>query len=61
MKKRAICALLAMLMAFSLLPVPAYAEDYVDIDTCFPDPVFQAYVRQFDTEGPDGRLSTKEI
>ncbi len=62
MKKRAICALLAMLMAFSLLPVPAYAAGDVPInDTTFPDPVFQAYVRQFDTAAPTDQLSAQEL
>ena len=62
MKKRAICALLVMVMAFSLLPVPAYAAGDVPInDTTFPDPVFQAYVRQFDTTAPTDQLSAQEL
>ena len=62
MKKRALCALLVLVLAFSLLPVPAYAEDYVKIDRSnFPDPGFRDYVAQFDTEEPKGFLSTREI
>ena len=62
MKKRAICALLAMLMAFSLLPVPAYAAGGVEIDeTYFPDKEFRDYVRQFDKEEPDNQLSAQEL
>ena len=62
MKKRAFCALLAMVLVLALLPVPAYAEEYVKIDwSNFPDPVFRDYVSQTFDEHPDGWLDFREI
>ena len=46
MKKRALCALLAVLLWVSLLPIPAMAADEVAInETNFPDPNFRSWLQ----------------
>lgn len=61
MKKRMICALLAVLLCVSLLPVSALAAEDVKINkTNFPDPIFREYVSsEFDKDG-NGVLSQQE-
>ena len=45
MKKRTLCALLAVLLCVSLLPIPAMAADIVEInETNFPDPNFRSWL-----------------
>ena len=61
MKKRALCALLALVLAFSLLPVSAYAAGGVKINkTNFPDSKFRSFVRTYDTNN-NGTLSDLEL
>ena len=61
MKKRALCALLALALAFSLLPVSAYAAGGVKINkTNFPDAKFRSLVKTYDTNN-NGTLSDLEL
>ena len=61
MKKRALCALLAVLLCVSMLPIAAFAADEVAINkTNFNDDTFREYVRGFDTDNSGG-LSQSEI
>ena len=62
MKKRALCALLALVLAFSLLPVPAYAAGGVKINkTNFPDAKFRSYIKSNYDTNHNGILSDGEL
>ncbi len=61
MKRKAISFLLVLVLALSLLPVPAYAAAGVKISsTNFPDTKFRNYVRTFDKNN-NGTLSDLEL
>ena len=61
MKRKAISFLLVLVLALSLLPVPAYAAAGVKISsTNFPDTKFRNYVRTFD-KNKNGTLSDTEL
>ena len=53
-------ALLVLAMLAALLPVPAFADNELQIESAFPDPVLRSYVEQnFDTD-ENGMLSADE-